>query len=133
MGDLFARRLLQIEFRKPDILVPVPLHSKKEAQRGYNQSQKIAEGLASKLGIPIRNDLIKRIHYNKSQTQRNRLERWKNSEGLFQLTHVSRMENVHLAIVDDVITTGSTIEAVANELLKLEGVKLSVYSLAFTH
>ncbi|MBR9918991.1 ComF family protein [bacterium] len=117
----------------PHFLVPVPLHPRKLLQRGYNQSEIIAEGISEKTGIPVLTDLLLRVQYNKSQTTMNRHERWDSSKDLFELNDRYDLEALeHIGIVDDVITTGATIEAIANTIHQKYPIRLSVLSLAFT-
>lgn len=114
-----------------DALVPLPLFSHKEKQRGYNQATVLCEGMAEKLRLPILHDAISRPVATETQTRKNRVERWQNIEGRFQLTRPELIQNKHLLLVDDVITTGATLEACGTELLKAENVELSVASLAY--
>ena len=135
LGVLFARELMRKKVfsqSKPDFLLPVPLHPKKEKRRGYNQSLLIAQGISEITGIPILGDVLKRIVHNKSQTSLDRKSRWKSSKSLFALNRTKGLEGKHLCIVDDVVTTGSTIDAIASHLLEIQKIKLSLLSLAFT-
>lgn len=113
-----------------DALIPVPIHHKKKFIRGYNQSELLASGISSELLIPVlKNQATKRKHTS-SQTKKSNQERWENVASVFQSQNLS--EYKHVALVDDVITTGSTIESLANELLKSNNhLKISVISLAF--
>ncbi len=113
-----------------DVIIPVPLHPKKLAIRGYNQCDSIAEGLSKVLEAEFSKDNLIRVKFNTSQTKRKRYERWENVESIFAVRFPHLLENKKVLLVDDVITTGSTIEACANELNKIEGIKLSVASLA---
>ena len=115
-----------------DVVVPVPLHPKKEKQRGYNQSEWIARGISDYLGKPIENGNLIRLVYTNSQTRRRRFERWQNVEGIFGIKDPQRFSGKHLLLVDDVLTTGSTLESCATELLKIPGVKISMATLAFS-
>jgi ComF family protein len=118
-------------FQDIDVVVPVPLHPKKEKQRGYNQSEWIARGIADTLQKPVCvNILIRNIHTS-TQTRKTRFERWENVEGIFTVHAPENFEGKHVLVVDDVVTTGSTLEACANVLKKINGVKVSVATLAF--
>jgi len=114
-----------------DIIIPVPLHLSKMQKRGFNQCDLISEGLAIVTGLPVSKGSLARISISATQTKRSRYDRWTNVEGIFEVTDPECIRNKHILLVDDVITTGSTIESCANELLKVEGVKVSVVALAF--
>ena len=114
-----------------DMVVPVPLHEKKLKQRGYNQSEWIAMGLAAAMQKPlVAGNLIRLVH-SPTQTRKGRFERWQNVEGIFGVNDPAGVEGRHLLLVDDVVTTGSTLEACAGVLLKITGVKVSIATLAF--
>jgi ComF family protein len=114
-----------------DLIVPVPLHTSKKRSRGFNQSELISEGLAIVTGLTVNSKNLTRIEISETQTKRSRYDRWTNVEGIFKVSEPDSFRDMHILLVDDVITTGSTIESCANELLKIEGVKVSVVSLAF--
>ena len=114
-----------------DALVPLPLFRDKEKQRGYNQATVLCEGIAEKLGLPILQDAVSRPVFTETQTRKNRIERWQNIEGRFQLDRPHLVQGKHLLLVDDVITTGATLEACGSELLKAGNVQLSIASLAY--
>ena len=115
-----------------DGLVPVPLARKRERERGFNQSDLIVRGMASVVGLPVMDDVVARIVYQQSQTHLSYVERNDNVEGAFRLMDGARIAGLHLLLVDDVVTTGATCIACGQELVKAEGVKLSVASLGFT-
>jgi ComF family protein len=117
-------------FSDLDALIPVPIHYKKKFMRGYNQSELLAKGIAIEIGVPvIKNRTFKRKHTS-SQTKKSNQERWENVASVFHSQDLSAFK--HIALVDDVITTGSTIESLANELSKSnEHLKISIISLAF--
>lgn len=111
-------------------LIPVPLHPKKKFIRGYNQSEKIALGIAKFLDIPVLEKKIKKIKHTESQTKKDRFQRWENVATIFG-AEKAIIPYQHIAIVDDVVTTGATIEALANELLlNNPKLKISIISLA---
>ena len=132
LGMLFAEDLKHSYFSGIDIVHPVPLHYKKLKQRGFNQSEYIARGISEVLNKPLITDAICREITGKSQTKKGRYERWRNVEGVFMIRHSSKLENRHILLVDDVITTGSTMEACAGEILKCVNTKVSVAALAYT-
>ncbi len=130
-GKLLASRLKTTDsWRNIDIVLPVPLHPKKERQRGFNQSEYFARGIAEGLGIRLSvNNLVRQFH-SESQTRKSRFMRWKNVETVYNVKNSGLFENQNLLLVDDVITTGSTIEACAQKLLETEGTKVWVAALA---
>lgn len=114
-----------------DIIIPVPLHRKKQKKRGYNQSEEIAKGIVKHFNKDINiTSLIKTTH-TKSQTKQNRFSRWKNVSENFSVIDTSMIENKHILLVDDVITTGATLESCTKELLKIPSVKVSIATLAY--
>ncbi|MET0466838.1 MAG: phosphoribosyltransferase family protein [Chitinophagaceae bacterium] len=114
-----------------DAIVPLPLHPDKEKLRGYNQATLLCEGIAEKLQLPILYDSIIRLEATETQTRKNRLERWQNMDGRFHLHQPAPLQHKHVLLVDDVITTGATLEACGLELLKASNVQLSIASLAY--
>ncbi|MDC0313500.1 phosphoribosyltransferase family protein [Flavobacteriales bacterium] len=115
---------------KVDVVVPVPLHKKKLKQRGYNQSEFIAIGVARVLNCEMNTNLLKRIEHSESQTKKSKYERWENVGAAFTLTDANRYRGKHILLVDDVVTTGATLEACCKKLEEIEGVKLSIGTLA---
>ncbi|MBL7697216.1 MAG: ComF family protein [Chitinophagaceae bacterium] len=113
-------------------LVPLPLNNKKQKKRGYNQAQVICEGIASKMNIPVLNDVIVRKKNTETQTHKSRAERWNNIEGKFELSNAAKVMNKHVLLVDDVVTTGATLESCGTELLKARGLQLSIAAFAYT-
>jgi competence protein ComFC len=117
--------------QRPDVLVPIPLHPRKKHLRGYNQSALLAEGMSLSIGIPWNEQVLKRRVNTATQTRKGKYERWDNVEEIFELFQPERWKNKHICIVDDVITTGSTIESCVRLLHKyIPGVKVSVVGLA---
>ena len=115
---------------KVDVVIPVPLHKKKLKQRGYNQSQFIAIGVAKVLECEMDTDLLKRMEHSESQTRKSKYERWENVGEAFTLTDANQYIGKHILLVDDAVTTGATLEACCKKLEEIEGVKLSVGTLA---
>jgi ComF family protein len=113
-----------------DLIVPVPLHDSKKRARGFNQSDLISDGLSEATGLPVGFSILERVSRSATQTRRSRYERWVNVEGIFTVTDTSSVRGKHILLVDDVITTGSTIESCTLELLRTEGVKVSAVALA---
>ena len=115
-----------------DAVIPLPLHSKKLKKRGYNQAEIIAQGIGDEMGVPVLTDIIVRRRNTETQTQKTRMERWWNIESKFELIKQISIVNRHVLLVDDVITTGATLESCGMELLKAEGTKLSIATFAYT-
>lgn len=134
IGEVLGRMLGEALKASPDfevdMIVPVPLHPKKLQKRGYNQSEWIAKGIAAALQKPMDTVHLTREIENPTQTKKGVYERWENASGIFAITDVHAFEGKHLLLVDDVITTGATIEACANALMESPNIKISVASLA---
>jgi ComF family protein len=118
-------------FDDVDFIVPVPLHPDRYKTRGYNQAEKIGEGMSDAMKIPMDAANFYRAVATTTQTKKGRFDRWENVAEVFQVKDELKFKNKHLLLIDDVITTGATIEACAQRLLKIEGVKISIASLGF--
>jgi len=116
-----------------DGIVSVPMHKTRLRQRGYNQADWIAEGLANALDVPVLADVLVRQSFKKSQTSKNRLERWENVKTVFGVRNAENLVGKRVALVDDVLTTGATIEACAIELLKAGCQSVGVITIAATY
>lgn len=116
-----------------DVIIGVPLHITRFQQRGYNQADLIAEGLSETLNVPMRSDVLERTRFNESQTRKNRLERWENVKTVFTVNKPSEIKGKNIVLVDDVLTTGATLEACAIELLRAGCKSVGVLTLATTH
>ena len=112
-----------------DALIPLPLFLAKEKRRGYNQATVLCQGMAESMKIPVLDKVVIRPQHTETQTKKGRIDRWKNMEGKFILSDPHVIRNKHLLLIDDVVTTGATLEACGNELLKAENVRLSVATL----
>jgi len=132
LGKLFGLDLKKSDlFADVDIVVPVPLHPKKQYKRGFNQSECIANGIGEAMKIPVVVDkLIRQIHTS-TQTKKSRDSRWDNVKGVFGLVEPDVFENKHILLVDDVLTTGATLESCAQSLLEIPGTRVSVATLAY--
>jgi ComF family protein len=132
LGRMLGQYLIELGFGPLDGIVPVPLHARRLRIRGYNQSACIADGLSGTMGVAVLNDAVERRLYNISQTDKGRLARWENVKGIFEVVNEEKLKNKHILLVDDVITTGATVEACATALKSVPGCEVSVCSLAFT-
>ncbi len=118
-------------FDNVDYLVPVPLHPKKRKKRGYNQSEEIAKGIAQKFDKPVVANVLIRTEFTQTQTKKHRFSRWENVSDKFALTDTDYFAGKHILIIDDVITTGATLESCAHAILQAPNSKVSVAGLAF--
>ena len=131
IGQFAGIDLLQAaDFSSIDVIIPVPLHPKKYRKRGYNQSEWIARGLSEALNKPIDSTHLVRIKENTTQTKKSVFERYQNTQGIFMLNDTSVFEHKHVLLVDDVLTTGSTLEACMIALMETDYIKISVFTLA---
>lgn len=115
---------------RPDLLLPVPLHPKKRKQRGYNQSEWIARGLNTLLKLPIDTTSLRRTKETETQTHKQTYDRWLNMQDIFSVVDREALAGKHILLIDDVITSGSTIGACAEALLTIPGVRVSVLAIA---
>jgi len=114
-----------------DALIPLPLFRGREKRRGFNQAAILCEGMAASMKVPVLNKIIIRSTHTDTQTRKSRIQRWQNIEGKFELADQAAIRGKRLLLVDDVITTGATLEACGHELLKAEGVELSIAALCY--
>lgn len=132
MAEIMANEASEADFFKGiDFITPIPLHWKRKMKRGYNQSDYIARGISKATGLPVVNGIVKRIMNNSTQTRKGIDDRKTNVEGIFKLVKPELAHGKHILLVDDVITTGSTIISCGKELAKAGDVKLSVMSLGY--
>ena len=122
---LHSNRFLNI-----DALIPLPLFNQKEIKRGFNQSAILCEGINEIMDIPVITKNVIRIIPTETQTKKGRTQRWENVEKSFSVADKEALKGKHILLVDDVITTGATMEACGAEILKTEGVTLSLATLA---
>ncbi|MPL98892.1 hypothetical protein SDC9_45104 [bioreactor metagenome] len=135
VGVFFGRRLGKILsesalYKDIDVVVPIPLHSKKLKIRGYNQSKVIADGFVQGFPVEIIEDCLVRVEFTETQTRKNRWDRYQNVKDMFAVRNPEKIKGKHILLVDDVITTGATIEACAKHLLAIEGVRVSIAGIA---
>lgn len=136
LGRITGERLkASSAFNVPDFMIPVPLHPQKEKKRGYNQSLRIAEGISEYFPkMTIEKTLLKKRNVSESQTRKNRAARWENAKESFCLSDTAlqetRFAGRHFLIVDDVFTTGATVESCARQILRIPGARVSVITIA---
>lgn len=132
VGEWYGEKLKDIsDFAKADCIIPVPLHAKKQKQRGFNQSEEFARGISKELNIPVINNHLVRTEFTSTQTKKSKAERWENVKDKFELLHPELLKDKSILLVDDVITTGATLDACYQALSKAEGVKVSLVSMAY--
>lgn len=131
LGKLMGKSLLKSNRFPIDVIIPLPLFPKKEKMRGYNQSELLCDGISEIIGKPVLSGKVIRTVFSETQTRKRRLERWLNVENIFLIKDAQLLEGKHILLVDDVVTTGATLDACGNEILKIKNVKLSVATLAF--
>jgi len=119
-------------FQSVQIIIPVPLHTKRMKQRGYNQSEQFAIGLGETMNILVHTNALFRNKETETQTKKSRFLRWKNVKEVFMVSDIKSLEMKHILLVDDVITTGATIESCVNTLLQVPGIRISVVAIAAT-
>ncbi|MEP1066392.1 MAG: phosphoribosyltransferase family protein [Cyclobacteriaceae bacterium] len=129
LGSEYGRRLCSAGVTA-DIILPVPIHAKKEALRGFNQSQIIAEGLTEHLEIPIDSKSIIRKAFTLTQTRKSRVERWLNVEDVYLVNDPENIEGKSVMVVDDVLTTGATIGTLVDQLVKVGAESISIVTIA---
>lgn len=133
LGKLLGTALKESTIMPVDYIIPVPLHRRKFRRRGFNQSEIIANGISQIMNIEVNNNILKREQYTKTQTNRKRYERWENVENVFNCKNKEMLKGKHIMLIDDVVTTGATLEAAANEILRINKVKLTIATLAYAH
>ncbi len=127
MGQYYQEALLT---DLPDVLLPVPLHPKKQRKRGYNQAEWIARGVNDILNLPIDTTSCRRTKETDTQTRKQVYERWENVQDIFTLSDSTALAGKHILLIDDVITTGSTLAACAQTLLTIPNTRVSVLAVA---
>ena len=130
LGRQLAKTILKSEVDAFAAIIPIPLHPNKQRKRGFNQAEVIANGIAEILEIPVNTYNVYRNTHTSSQTKKGRFERWQNVENIFSIRNEEALKNQHILLIDDVITTGSTLEACVNQITTIEGCKVSVATLA---
>jgi ComF family protein len=133
LGRMMGYAFIKSErFTGIDMLVPLPLNHKKEQMRGYNQAALICEGIQEVWHKPVLKEAVTRTHFTETQTKQDRISRWQNMEGVFAITQPAALQNKHVLLIDDVITTGATLEACGSSILDVNGTVLSIAAAAYT-
>jgi ComF family protein len=132
LGEMMGNSLLNSNrFADVDGLVPLPMYADKQHRRGYNQAAVICKGMSLAMNIPVINNNVCRQYATQTQTRKSRVERWENVTGSFVIKDPDALAGKHLLLVDDVLTTGATLEAAGNSILQCDNVKLSIATVAF--
>jgi ComF family protein len=137
IGQFIGRRMGEAlreasRFENVDALVPLPLYASRERKRGYNQSRVLCEGIAEIMQVPVLKNVVARRTATETQTHKTRTERWANIAGRFELLQPEAIRGKHILLVDDVITTGATLEACGQELMAAGDMRLSIFTMAYS-
>lgn len=131
LGRMMAAELQPVGlFEDVDLLLPVPLYGRRQRERGYNQSERLAEGVSRVTGLPVDTASLRRVVDTGTQTARGAVERMDAMHGAFALAPGARLDGLHVLLIDDVLTTGATLTACADALLAVPGIRISVLALA---
>lgn len=131
LGRMYGQELLYRNYKNEfDIIIPVPLHKVRKRKRGYNQSEEFGKGLSEVLQIPCSDEIVKRVLKTETQTKKTKLKRWNNVSEVFQVIKPQQIHNKRILLVDDVITTGATLEACAKVLLEANCEEVSIACIA---
>lgn len=134
LGEWYAEDLKNsVTIQSVDEIIPVPLHKRKLRERGYNQVTNFGNALSESLNIPYNPNLLVRNIYSKTQSKKNLLNRSDGIDSIFDVNFTQKDHNKHFLLIDDVITTGSTLEACSHALLKIPGAKISIVCMAMAH
>ncbi len=132
LGKLLGADLMESSyFSNIDLIIPVPLHQKKLHKRGFNQSEVIAEGISMSMDLPVNTTSLHRLEHTETQTKKARYTRWENVAGKFGIIDPEKLEDKHILLVDDVLTTGATLESCAQSLLEVPQTVVSLVTLAY--
>ena len=131
LGKLYGKELMESGFENRfDLIIPVPLHKSRKRRRGYNQSEKFAEGLSQMLQVACDESIVERAFKTTTQTRKTKIERWENVKDVFQIKQPQKIIGKRILLVDDVITTGATLESCGQQLLNFGCTALSIACIA---
>jgi len=131
LGNWLGGELKTLEsYKNIDVVIPVPLHKNKLKKRGYNQVALFGQQVAEALNADYLDDVLVKVTNTKSQVNKKRLARWTNSDELFTLKNIEAIDNKHILVVDDIITTGATLEACISVLNQAKNIKISIATMA---
>jgi ComF family protein len=131
LTSLFIKQIEKtIWIEEIDIIIPVPLHWARLFKRGYNQSEIIARQIGKYFNIPVRTNILKRKKYNPTQLYKNKERRWENVKNIFLIKKIEEIKGKHILLIDDIITTGATMNACIKTMSQIENIKISVLCLA---
>jgi len=128
LGGLFAEQL--VGYLSGDVIIPMPLHTKRLRQRGYNQSERIAHGMSAVLGIPVKNDWVSRVRSTSTQTRKTKADRWINMQEVFEIQNPKHLKDQEVLVVDDVITTGASMGGLCDCIAASNPKSITVLTLA---
>jgi ComF family protein len=131
-GRMYGDELLKTHSHEFDLILPIPLHKSKQRKRGYNQSDEFGKGLAEMLSIPCSDVVLKRVVATETQTRKSKLNRWENVGEVFKVTDTSSINGKRILLVDDVVTTGATLEACGQIIINAGSKSLSIACIAST-
>lgn len=130
LSNMMAEKMMDSgRFKNIDYLIPLPLFADKEFKRGFNQAKIICDGMSKAMNIPVLTNNVTRICFTETQTKKHRTERWENVADSFTVQNPEPLRNKQIMLVDDVITTGATLEACAQKISAIEGTKISIVTL----
>ncbi|MFT5753913.1 MAG: ComF family protein [Flavobacterium sp.] len=133
LGNIYAYELIDSDkIPKVDYIIPTPIHKKRLHERGYNQVTAFCEAMSKELQIPIENEVLFRIKHTKTQTKKSKVKRAEMLSNNFEVKAKEHHVGKHYLLIDDVITSGATIEACAKVLLEIPGSKVSLLAIAYT-
>jgi ComF family protein len=133
LGRWMGIQLMQSHWWKDiDWVLPMPIHASRRARRGYNQAELLCQGIGEQTGMVVRNELLERVKSGHSLTTQHRVQRWQAMREVFAVRDPAALENRHVLLVDDVVTTGATLEAMGEKILACRNTRLSIYCFAYT-
>ena len=132
IGNIYADEIKSTTgFSAIDIVIPVPLHKTRYKKRGFNQSEWFAKGMSDKLIATANTTSLLRLSKSETQTKKSRYQRWENVANVFSVLGAEKLENKHVLLVDDVVTTGATLEACVAVLQQVKNIKISIATIAY--